>query len=343
MSEQRNTALGIIPLHFDVPEHHIPLSQFIDSAKSTQDIIDNFNRTLFDGKLKYEIRIITPQKGGLIEIIGIGVTGYVIKLVWEFFESAIGKAFIKGLTDHEPTHWAEQLGKKTKELSRELSEIDKQKLCNMVIALMVLGFLQKDTADLQKIGFSKEKFRTAYTARNRIYEACIKNKEVKGLGFDTSHDFPIKRADFSRFIVDIPDIPDIPEAEEAKNWKVDVVDLIVHSPNWKRDSNRKWQGSTTEKQDIPFTIEDENFWHHVKIKDIAPDINDNMRVQWVHPEQSTKLANVRVLRVINYNGTTISEPLSEAELRAELEDFVVEQKEQVDLFSYNQENKNEQR
>jgi type I restriction enzyme M protein len=114
---------------------------------------------------------------------------------------------------------------------------------------MVVGFLQKDTADLEKTGLNKEKFRTAYSAKNRIYEWCLKNEEVKGLGFDTSHDFLLSRADFPRLIADIPAQTEPEEIEESKIYKVDTVDLIVHSPNWKRDNNRKWQGSTSEKQD----------------------------------------------------------------------------------------------
>ncbi|MFA7275853.1 MAG: hypothetical protein WC043_03515 [Pseudobdellovibrionaceae bacterium] len=335
MKENLDSHLGLISLHFDVPEHHIPLSQFIDSAKSAQEIIDNFNQEFFENCIKYEVRVITPQKGGVIELLGIGVAGYILEKCWNFLESDIGKAYIKGLTSHEPTYWAEQLGKKTK----ELAEIDKKKLLTAVLALMVMGFLQKDTADLQKTGLSKEKFRAAYSARNRVYEACIKNPEVQGLGFDTSHDFPIKRTDFPRFIVDIPAQLEPPEIEDNKIWTVDTVDLIVHSPNWKRDNKRKWQGSTTDTQDIAFIVEDDNFWHHVKIKDIDPDINDSMRVQWAYPAGAGKPANVRVMRVISYNGKEISDKLSETELFVQLTDFKIEQKEQVDLFSYNQEDK----
>lgn len=338
MKEKLDNTLGLISLHFDVPEHHIPLSQFIDSAKSAQEIIDSFNQEFFDKQLKYELRVIAPQQGGLIELLDVIFTHGIVPF-WAFLCTDIGKAYIKGLTGHEPAHWAELAGKKTKELSQELSEIDKTKLCAIIIALMVIGFLQKDTADLQKIGLSKEKFRTAYSAKNRVYEACIKNPEVKGLGFNTSHDFPIKRADFPRFIVDIPAQSELTEIEENKSWKVDTVDLIVHSPNWKRDSNRKWQGSTTHIQDIAFAVEDDRFWHHVEIKDIVPHIKDNMRVQWAYPEHATKPTNVRVLRVISYNGTAISDPLSEAELLAKLEDFVVEEKEYDDLFSYKQDGK----
>jgi hypothetical protein len=113
----------------------------------------------------------------------------------------------------------------------------------------------------------------------------------------------------------------------------------VHSPNWKRDNNRKWQGSTTETQDIAFVIEDDNFWHHVKIEDIIPHINDNMRVQWAYPEHViVKPTNVRVLRVLSYNGTSISDPLTTDELLTKLDTFVLEQKDQDDLFSYKEAN-----
>lgn len=330
MSDQHGSTLGIIPLHFDVPEHHIPLSQFIDCAKSAQDIVDNFNKEFFDNELKFDVRVVAPKEGGLIELIGIGVAGYIAEKCWTFLESEIGKAYTKGLTGHEPSYWADVAGQKTRKIAR----IDKQKAFNMLLALMVLGFLQKDTSDLERTGLSKEKFRTAYSARNRVYEACIKNTEVRGLGFDKSHDFPIKRCDFPKYIVEIPPLPEKQEPEGDTRWKVDTVDLIVHSPNWKRDNNRKWQGSTTEKQDISFAIEDENFWKHVKAKDFTPKIIDNLRVQWAHPEHASKLTHVRVLRVISYNGTKISAPLSAAELEKELTDYKVEEKEQENLFDY---------
>lgn len=325
---------GVIPLHFDVPEHHIPLEQFIDSARSAQDIIDNFNSEFFDKKLKYELLVITPQTGGLIELLQVVVP--VAAPFWAFLGTDIGKAYIKGLTDHEPAFWAEKLGKKT----RELTDIDKQKVCACLLALMTIGFLKKDTIDLENTGFSQEGFRTAYLARNRVYEGCINNPRVQALGFDTSHDFPIKRDDFQGFIVELPSLKgEPPELEASPRWKVDTVDLIVHSPNWKRDSNRKWQGSSTEKKDIPFIIEDENFWHHVTIKDINPNINDNMRVQWAYPENIVKLTNVRVLRVVSYNGTHISDPLTESELLSALAvpDITIEEKVQLELFTYKQE------
>lgn len=326
MRDQFGPLEGIIPLHFNVLEHNIPLGLFIDSARSAQSIIDNFNSEFFGKQLKYELRVVAPQPGGLIELLQVIVP--VAAPVWAFLCTDIGAAYIKGLTGHEPVYWAERLGEKTK----KLSEVDKKKLSKVLIALMVLGFLQKDTTELQRVGLGLDKFREAYTARNTVYEACIANPEVHGLGFDMSHDFPFSRADFPRFIVDLPTPPQKPEPEEYSRWKVETVDLVVNSPNWKRDNNRKWQGSTTERQDISFMIEDDAFWHHVRIKDIQPDINDNMCVQWAYPEGQPKPSNVRVLRVLTYNGTHISTPLSDMELQLALGIYsTIEQK--PDLFN----------
>lgn len=329
MKKQYTPLQGIIPLHFNVQEHNIPLSQFINAAKSAQEIIDNFNQELFGGQLKYEIRIVAPQPGGIVELLSVGIVGYIAKLTWEFLQSEVGKAYIKGLTGFEPAYWAEKLGQKTK----DLSEIDKKKLSRVLIALMVVGFLQKDTTELQRVGFGLDKFREAYSARNTVYEGCIANPEVQGLGFDLSHDFTFSRADFPRFIVDLPALPEKLELEDSSAWEVETLDLVVNSPNWKRDSRRKWQGSTTEKQDIGFVIEDDAFWHHVNIKSIQPAINDNMCVQWAYPRGHSKLSNARVLRVLTYNGTHISEPLSDMELQLALGTYSTTEQNQADLFN----------
>lgn len=341
--------LGLVPFHFDVPDHRLPLNQFIDTAKSTQAIIDNFNKEFFDSKLKYQIHVVTPREGGLIEILQVVVP--VAAPIWAFLSTEIGKAYIKGLTGKEPVYWAEKAGEKTKEYlsdenggpiempdQKEKEEVKKppetqeeKKTAAIIVVQITLGFLQKEPDELRRLGLSKEKFREAYHARNKIYQGCIGNKEVKGLGFDETHSFPIKRKDFPRYIVDVPPDDEEKETDDNQQWVVDTPDIIVNSPNWKRDG-RKWQAETTKFKDIAFSIEDETFWHHVKIKDIQPDINDNMKVQWAYPEGALKPSNVRVLKVLSYNGKKISDPLTPEELAKELQDYSVREKEHPDLF-----------
>jgi hypothetical protein len=330
MSDKALSSPSIITLHFDVPEHYIPLSLFIVSAKSAKDIIDNFIKGFSVPDTEFEILVRAPEQGGLIELLEIAVK-YGAPL-WAIFMSDPGKAFVKELTGHKPTYWARKLGKKI----RKLSEVDMNQVCKMLLALMVIGFLQKDTIDLsylEEICPSKERFRAACTARDRLFEACIRNKEVQGLGFDASHDFLIKRSKFKSYIVKKLTAKERETTEEEKNWKVDTVDLKVHSPNWKKEHKRPWQGSTSKIKNVSFYIEDENFWEKVKNKDIAPDFIDKMRVQCAYIEGVAKPKNVRVLRVLSYNYTLISKPLSFSELLTKLSDFTVVERDQNDLLS----------
>ena len=99
---------GEIVYHFDVDRSSIPLAQFIDTARATQEIIDDFNRSLFDGKLRYELRVKTPEEGCLIEVLTVVVT--VGGSVLAFLGTDIGKAFFKGLTTEAPAAWAEKVG-----------------------------------------------------------------------------------------------------------------------------------------------------------------------------------------------------------------------------------------
>ncbi|MGP0566704.1 MULTISPECIES: hypothetical protein [unclassified Nitrospina] len=348
--------MEFIPFHFDVPDHSLPLYQFIDTAKNTQSIIDNFNQEFFEGKVKYQIYVVTPREGGLIEILGILVS--VPGSVLAFLSTEIGKAFTKGLTGQEPIFWAERFGKNIKEYflqkikgssdkekgDEEIAPLDgkeEQKFAALIIVQIIIGFLKKEPEILEPLGLSKEKFWPAYRAKNNIYQGCIDNPEVKGLGFDTTHTFPITRKEFPRYIVEVPPEIETEEAVPDRKWVVDTPHITVYSPSWKRES-RGWRADTRNYQDVVFSIEDENFWAHVEVKDIRPDIKDNMHVQWAYPEGSGKPSGVRVLRVLKYNGTKISDPLTEEQIKVELENYSVEKDDQMDLFENDDDNSSSQ-
>lgn len=332
--------------HFDVKRNSIPLSLFLDAARATQEIIDNFNHTLFDSKVKYELHVKTPEDGSLIEVltIVIGVGGSVLA----FLGTDIGKAFFKGLTKQEPAEWAERLGTSIRH------EINKRKKADLVIAestqesydltekessllteaeaiaVILLSFLKLETNKLRLIGITPEKFRAAFQGRNKIFKSCLDNPEVQGLTFDRSPEFHLHRNDFPRLITQLPDLP-TDEPEPILQWSIETVDIIVNSPNWKHDG-RKWQAATNQHQDIAFSIEDERFWLYVERRQIQPDIRDNMRVQWAYPAGLSKPANVRVLRVLTYNGKTISSALTDQELQTQFHTIHIVKPETPDLF-----------
>ncbi len=323
---------GIIPLHYDVPEHSLPLKQFVNSAEALHAIIDDFNKNIFDDELKYELRIIPPEKGGLLELVQIVLSNEALLTsggIWAFLSTDIGKGFVKGLTKHEPRYFAEQLGEKIRSLFEKApdeenkKDINKNKaivvLVTIIVAQMVIGFLENQPEQLEKAGITKKKHRDAYTAKNVIIQGCIDNLNVAALGFDETHDFPIPRSEFLRHIAVIPPKE---EVEIEPTWTVEIADIIVHSPNWKRGGKRQWQGDTEQIKEISFSIEDEVFWEHVRLKDIQPDINDNMRVQWAYPSTySKKPSNVKVLKVLTYNGMPISDQLMDEALAEALGDY----------------------
>lgn len=323
---------GIIPLHYNVPEHSLPLKQFVNSAEALQAIIDDFNENIFDDELKYELRVIPPEKGGLLELIEIVLNNKALLTgggLWAFLSTDIGKGFVKGLTKHEPRYFAEKLGEKARSLFENApdeegkKDINNNKIIAVVVTIivtqMVIGFLENQPETLEKAGITKKKHRSAFTAKNIIIQGCIDNPNVAALGFDKSHDFPIPRSEFPRHIAVIPPKEEI---EIEPTWTVEIVDLIVHSPNWKRKGKRQWQGDTKLAKEISFSIEDEVFWEHVRLKDIQPDIKDNMRVQWAYPSTySNKPSNVKVLKVLSYNGKPISEQLIDKDLAEALGDY----------------------
>lgn len=343
---------GEIIYHFDVQRSSIPLAQFIETGRATQEIIDDFNQALFDGKTKYELHVKTPEPGSLIDVLLVTVT--IGGSILAFLGTDIGKAFFKGLTGDEPAAWSEKLGSAIRaaltkpvlaaeadatdqmadgesliDQSRLDSEIEKR-IAAEAIAYLLIRFLEADSEQLRKIGITPEKFRAAFQGRNRIFKGCIDNPEVLGITFGRSPEFTLRRSDFPRKIAQIPDLP-VEEPPRPTDWNVETVDIVVNSPNWKRDG-RKWQAATRKYQDIAFSVEDDRFWFFVDRKDIQPDIRDNMRVQWAYPAGIAKPASVRVLRVISYNGKPISPPMNDEELKQLFADVHFVEPDPPDLF-----------
>lgn len=349
MAEQKSEIehYSEIIFHFDTEKHSVPLKLFIDVANSSKKVLDDFNKTLFEKNLKYELRVEVPEKGGFIETISLAVIAGG-GAIWAFLGTDIGKAFILGLTQKEPEYWSKRFGEYLGEKISSSNQKDDQpeqsvleilsgdetlhtdELNADLLAEIVKLFLKSDLETLQRTGIKPELLRQAFIARNRLYSSCLEAQEVRGLGFDRSHEFKLSRAEFPRYLAEIPQ-NEPTEKDEEKSWVVKTTDIVVNSPNWKRDG-RRWQADIQGQTDISFTVEDENFWHHVQLKDIQPDIRDNMRVQWAYNSHLNNPRDARVLRVLSYNGKKISEPISQHELNRVLSHATILEPESPDLF-----------
>ncbi|MCE9508314.1 MAG: hypothetical protein K8R48_08410 [Alphaproteobacteria bacterium] len=324
--------IQVLPLHFNIAEHYLPLDEFIETAKNTRAIVENFNKEFCGGKLKYRIVVLPPEKGSFKSRLGVWIIAGASTL-WLFAESDIGKGYISGLTGQEPAYWAKQSGVATKKAIDEVTKKDtneSKQAASVVLKECAKGFLAKDTDELRKIGMDKRHFREAYEAKNEFYTTCSNNPEIKGIGFDDTEKFPIKRVDFPRFIVDLPPKDD----DDANlNWQTEVKTVTVTSPVWIRDG-RLWQAKVDNKRPVLFSIDDDGFWSRVENNGLKPKIFDQLKVQWAFIADGKIRKNTRVLRVLEYNGSELTKPLSTSELNKVLKTFTAREDEDTpDLFN----------
>lgn len=301
-------------IHFDIDSHALPLADFVKSAQSTQKIINNLSENIFENKPQIKIIVCPPEKATFLAILGVIVIGGGGS-VWAFLESDIGKRYIKGLTGREPADFAEELGiatvKKLPNIAKEVRNV----LYATVISSCTAGFLTKSSAEIQALEMQKEQFKPALEAKNLFYETCLNNADIKAVGFDVSDKFSVNKENF------IDQLSEIPEPEDNDKWIISSGSIRVESPTWNADG-RMWVGKIKDKnrklKDIHFSIADDNFWLHVMNKGLKKvKVGDNVIVQWAR-QQSKSLAAIKVLRVLEYNGQKISNPLTAQEIDAEM-------------------------
>lgn len=336
--DENGKFMSILPIHFSLPGHAIPLSTFIHTANQTANIFKAFNREIFENGLKYEILVLPPELGSFKNRLGVAVVAVGV-VAWGFVESDIGKAYVQGLTGQEPSHWAELAGAKSKEIlqgetdhkekdpNTEIARI-KCQAASLILSKSAQTFLQTDHITLETMGVSTRKFRDAYESRNGFYQACKEVEEIQAVGFDERPIFPIKRNDFSRLQVNIPQ-----SEEDNETWWVDILELVVTSPNWERNDNqRTWKGRDSKGHERYFRIEDDEFWRlaHQNLLDIQ--IEDRIKVQWAFLGKVEAPREARVIRVIEFNGQALSPTLSADELSSILDNYQIVLKFKGDFF-----------
>lgn len=310
---------SLIQFHYDVEEHYISSDQFIRAINCSKAVLDDVNRYCFNNKLKYQIVVAPPQPGTLLEtlIVTGGVAGGAVlgEFTCGYLEGLLGKS-VKDI--------AIDFGKETKDA---LSE--RRRIISNILAESAVNFIRKSPKELQKLDTPFLEFRDSLEAKNNFYTSCHLNNKIKGLGFDSSSSFEIKAQNFPKFIMPVPDEP------EDDVWLSEISRVTIHSPNWIRSDSRQWKGSE-KGTTVFFSIEDETFWYMAKHDQLEISTKDVMEVQWAFQKsspKSTSKKNIRILRVLFYNGNKISNKMSPEELNGRLDSWRTVDKGQIDLFS----------
>lgn len=338
-------ASGRLFIHFDVSENFLNLETFIETAQNAKKIAEALNQTFFNGELGYEIVVLAPEPGTFLAKYAILATH--VGAVFAFLNTGIGAAYVEGLTGHEPAYWAMDVGESHRETLEDAGEwLSEQKfwgdtpdqercdVASRIVVQMARGILEKEPADLDGLGMAVGDLPEAAEARNEFYKACIRDQNIRGIGFSPEDDFPIPRNAFpARAAGPVRREEDLPEEPP---WFVSIENIYATSPNWEKDdqASRQWKGKDSVRRDCYFVIEDEEFWLHVKRKDLVADTPDHLKVQWAYQVESGRPKHRRVLKVLEFNGEKLAEPLSDAAVRTILGQFsqAVVESDQGNLF-----------
>lgn len=326
-------------IHFDVSDHFLKLDTFIKTAESARKVIDALDETFFNGSLDYELIVLPPAEGTFLSKLAIWVSGGATA-VYGFLNTDIGSSYFKGFTGQTPSEWAETLGQSHRALmdsnleemgtsgdetdfdliegpphALSISADEACKEAAQIVVAMARGILEKSPDELQKVGMEVGTLPDAVDARADFYAACIEDRDVKRVGFTPDDDFPIPRNSFPERAQKPTRKPD---DEEPPEWSVSIESIYVTSPNWDKEDQktRQWKGKDQIRRDCYFVIEDAEFWHKVKHKTLHVEVLDNLKVQWAFQNTDGRPKNRRVLRVLEFNGDKLADPLPPAAVRA---------------------------
>ena len=326
-------------IHFDVEDHFLKLETFIETAESAKKVIEALNSTFFDGALDYELVVLPPESGTFLSKLAV-LLG-IPSAIFYFLNTEIGAAYVEGLTGKSPAEWANEIGKDHQALiqsfqagSSQEGEGEEEKVdalepplavrgddkaaCRTgakIVVAMARGVLEKSNNELMKLGMEFGDLPDALDARADFFAACIEDNEVRRIGFSNDDDFPIPR---NQFPERAQKLARKEKDDEPSEWSVAIEGIYVTSPNWDQEDqqSRQWKGKDSVRRDCYFVIDDAHFWDLVNRKELSVEVLDNLKVQWAFNVVDGRPKNRRVLRVLEFNGIKLAEPLTSDSISA---------------------------
>lgn len=229
-------------VHFKTDEHYITLNEFVKTVSSYETIADNFMENIFNVKNGVKIYILPPKPGTFLITIGVAVKAIAGSAILGAVVSEEFKGFIRGLTKKIPV------------IAKKFPDGYEMGKGGEILGEMLTGFVQSTSEEVQELERKLPKkinIDAATKAKAEFYSMCSKSKEIKGIGFDTRDEFPIKRCDFVTRAVP-PAIKPLPEKQELKEL------IIVKSVN--TDEKLQWDfKDLNTKESFSANIEDDDF------------------------------------------------------------------------------------
>ena len=168
-------------IHYDVKDHFIPMSDFLTASNAAQKIIDDLNKNILSGQLRYRLVIIPPKEGTFLKTIGIvmiatiPVNAVVLPIASDYVLGAF-----EGIAQHKPSDYGQEHGRALRDLT--------------------VGFFSKEVEELEQNIPPELNLDRAFKAKTDFFLSCQNNDEIKGIGFDNSGNFPIRAGSFINHI-----------------------------------------------------------------------------------------------------------------------------------------------
>lgn len=218
-------------IHYDVKDHFIPMSDFLSASNAAQKIVDDLNKKILGGQLRYQLVVIPPEEGTFLKTVGIWTLKATVAGVILPIAGGLSMGAFKALSGNTPEYYGENYTEALKD--------------------MTVSFFSKEVDVLEKCIPHELNLDRAFKAKTDFYMSCQANDGIKGLGFDNTRNFPIQRGSFKNHI----------SKDRTRPLDSDYIiyEAILTSPVTE-DKNFQWDfEDTVTGQKISAHMKDESF------------------------------------------------------------------------------------
>lgn len=200
--EEKETELVEFHIHYEIKDHFIPMSDFLTASNAAQKIIDDLNKNILGGKLRYQLVIIPPKEGTFLKTVGLVFSVTALNAVVLPITSDYVLGAFEGISEQKPSDYGKDHGRALRDLT--------------------VGFLSKEVEELEECIPSELNLDRAFKGKTDLFSSCQANNDILGIGFDNSKNFPIKKDDFKKHL----------SKDRTRPLESDFViyDVIVTSP-----------------------------------------------------------------------------------------------------------------
>ncbi|QJB55156.1 hypothetical protein [Pseudodesulfovibrio sp. zrk46] len=312
-----------ISFHFDVPNKMISANTLAGIAKGLEQITDTVFEETLEGAKKTEVYLCIPREGCFEAIFQV-----VVPVITGAFVSIASKSFIN-------TFLKDMIGKDLSELSEfsatKLSDSLKENLLINYACTAISEYLDRPYSELQCRNNEDylNKRLVVLKAKNLIYEHMEEDNRIKAVSY--KGDDYIDREDFSKYIAPLPDNDDELCEHSFYHGKIKIISPV----SLKEKSRRGWTcfflSDLQNKTERTFEIDDDRFRNYAITQDIKLAADDIAEVQMIKDNELTP--QWRVLRVLKFDGESISPPLTNEELsKLSIKTFFTKKQQQANLL-----------